>query len=243
MSGWRLTVAQTAGTSLDEWLTLHEIDAATCRHLVGSAGSTTGPKPPDAPLNLSDPWGFVIGCLRHALPEAGPVLDRAAQEVRIDLAPDKVMFPRAFTLHDDGRGLPFISCPMKGRVSDVLTLAHELGHACQALLAPQRVISPILRETAAFLAEELVISAVEDREMAGDLQSLHKDKTTRLRTRHVPALLRALDDPRHAYDYGWNYPIARDLAGRAANLGPSDFRYGILRGSFGVRDLMSRLSL
>jgi hypothetical protein len=131
-----------------DWLALHGLDVATCRaRLVQIRITAAKPAPDPATVQKA-----VFDALILALPAGQRVLDRIRTEARIDLAPDPVRFPRAFTLHDDGRGLPFVSCPLKGRISDLLLLGHEIGHACQSLASGRADLRPVQRETAAYLA-------------------------------------------------------------------------------------------
>ena len=175
----------------------------------------------------------------RALPSAAAVLARIRAEVRVDLSPDPRRFPRAFTLHDDGRGLPFISCPMKGRVSDLLLLAHELGHACQILASGRPDLPPLLRETAAYLAEEQVCAAIAEAEpeRGAVLGALHRARTARIMDREGRALARALEEPAATYTYGWNYPIARDLAARAARHLTPEAQWRVFTGAARLTEL------
>jgi hypothetical protein len=184
---------------------------------------------------------MVVGALALALPPAAEVLARIGAEAWIDLAPDPQRFPRAFTLHDDGRGLPYISCPLRGRTSDLLVLAHELGHACQILASGRSDLPPIQREAAAYLAEVLVTEAIGRTEPGSGaiLSALHRSGTDRIMRREGRALAQALGDPAAPYSYGWNYPLAREVAARAArHLGP-EARWGIYTGAMDLRQLMA----
>lgn len=200
----------TGGADMAAWLAANRLTVAQCLPLVG---------PADAPAKVADPpfdrdglWPGVAMALARALPQAGPLLARLAEGAQVDLAPDPHRFPRAFTLGDDGRGMPLISCPVRGRLSDVLRLAHEVGHACQYLAAGRADLPPILRETAALVAEGLVCRP--EALPRPDLAALTKARRQRLIARHAGPLRAALRDPAAAYDYGWNYPPAVALADR-----------------------------
>jgi hypothetical protein len=198
-----------AGATLVDWLALHGLSAAECRARL-QPDSRAHPPAPDPAFAQADVLPTVLAALRNALPDAASVLDRINNDVRIDLNPDTQRFPRAFTLHVDGRGLPFISCPLKGRCSDLLLLAHEIGHACQSLANGKTDLPPMQRETAAYLAEELVCAA-----SGLALRAVHQARTARIMARDGAVLLDALDTPNAAYHYNWSYPLARDLAARA----------------------------
>lgn len=225
------------GAAMAGWLALHGLDAAACRAVLVGAG--TAPRPsrrlPDPMLDDPAPWSGVIAALGKALPAAAGVLARIAADVRIDLAPDPRRFPRAFTLHDDGRGLPFISCPVKGRASDLLILAHELGHACQIVASGGSDLPPVLRETAAYLAEDLVLRTSG---RAAVLTPIQLARTERILARDGTVLLRALEDPGASYSYGWNYPIARLLAARAARHLSADAQWRVYTGAASLPELI-----
>jgi hypothetical protein len=203
-----------------DWLALHELSAEDCRaQLLPALRKVPHYTPEDPAFSSAELRPEVLEAMGRALPSAAAVvLARIRAEVRVNLSPDPKRFPRAFTLHDDGRGLPFISCPLKGRLSDLLSMAHELGHACQILASGRPDLTPLLRETAAYLAEVQVCAAVAEAEpdRGAVLSALHRARTARIMDREGRALFRALADPAATYAYGWNYPIARDLAARAA---------------------------
>ena len=216
-----------------DWLALHGLQRDDCRMRLAIA--TVGPMGavPDPAFPVAEGISVVLAAMEQALPSAKDILGRIRTEVRIDLAPDLQRFPRAFTLHDDGRGLPYISCPVRGRCSDLLLVAHEIGHACQLLACPTSNLPPVLRETAAYLAEELVCAS-----SGPALRSIHQARTMRIMARDGAALLRALDRPSAGYRYNWNYPIARDLAARAVRHLTPDAQWGVFAGRVGLHDLL-----
>lgn len=216
-----------------DWLALHGLDAADCRTRLLRIAPRLSRPAPDTALPEAEVLPAVLMALSSALPAARKVLERIRTELRIDLAPDLQRFPRAFTLHDDGRGLPFISCPLKGRSSDLLLLAHEIGHACQSLASGKPDLPPVQRETAAYLAEELVCAS-----SGPALRSIHRVRTARIMARDGAALLQALDAPNAAYHYGWNYPLARDLAARAAVHLTQLAQWQVFTGQIGLPQLL-----
>ena len=223
-----------------DWLALHGMGHQEC--LARLQGIRIPPqRPADDPAFPRDrALPTVLQSLLLALPGAAGMLDRIRTEVRIDLAPDPKRFPRAFTLHDDGRGLPYVCCPLKGRLSDLLVLAHEIGHACQLLASRQPDLPPLQREMAAYLAEEIIREglAVSDARQGAALDGVDKARTRRIMLRDGAALLHGLRDPVAAYGYGWNYPIARDLAARAAaHLSAAD-RWRVFAGTIGLPRLL-----
>jgi hypothetical protein len=239
-----LILAADEGGGLVPWLALHGIDAETCTRLLGAPKTGSALKAPDPPLSHIAPWPVAMASLGQALPQATDILDHIARDVRIDTMPDRQRFPRAFTLHDDGHGLPFVSCPFTGRSSDLLMAAHELGHVCQILPGQSTRghaahLPPVLRETAAFLAEELVIAATKEAALSSTLRALHGAHSARIAARHRPALLAAIADPTHPYTYGWNYPIARQLATFVAKSAPPDLQWQVMRGKLSLHDIIA----
>ena len=204
-----------------DWLALHGLSAGICLQLLAPVAAPLPRRVADPAYAGPPPWPAVLTAFAAALPQSGSSLDRIRAGVQIDFAPDLSRFPVPFTLHRGGAGLPFMSCPLEGRLSDLLVLAHELGHACQFLASGRTDLSPVQRETAACLAERLVLPGLMPIDPA--IARLQAARDARLLVRGSAILRRALDDPASPYDNAWNYPIARSLAARAAlDLPPAD---------------------
>lgn len=218
-----------------DWLAAHGLSRDQCVRLI----------PPEAALpEVDDPafdpkrlWPATALALCQVLPGLGFLFERLVQQARVDLSPDPVRFPRAFTLADAGGGVPFVSCPVQGRLSDVLRLGHEIGHAVQYLAAGTAALAPILRESAALLAE-LLLCAPEAGLPEG-LAALAERRLQEKINRHAIRLRRALDRPDAPYDYGWNYPPAGTIALRAAK--DHGLAAEILGGHVDQNDLVARL--
>lgn len=211
---------------LQDWLALHGIGAGQMRQMlrVGGLKAQGSVAPGGLVPDLARPVdvGQVAGRLARALPDLEALLERVLREVRFDLAPDRQRFPRAFTLDDDGTGRVLVSCPVTGKLSDLLMLAHEMAHACQSL-ACLRAPPPIQREMAAYVAESLLVRAcaLEGDPAAADLTRLLAARQDRM-DRDAAQLLQVLDAPSTPYAYRWNYPPAWVLAQRAIRLAPAD---------------------
>ena len=82
---------------------------------------------------------------------------KTVNRIHFDLAPraDKPERPFATATMD---GTVLVSLHYHGRPQDFLALAHETAHAVQLLHAPEGLIPPIYRETAAFLGELIVLN-------------------------------------------------------------------------------------
>jgi hypothetical protein len=186
------------------------------------------PAPVLSPVVLSAPVTpeEIAALMVGGLPALAHVVERTLDLARFELSPDPVRFPRAFTLHDDGTGRPFVSCPLDGTEGDLLRLAHEIGHACQIVGVGTGLPGPVLRETAAYVAETLVVAglrAADDR-VADALAARHARDTRDIARRHGAGLLAAIGDPAtdREYRYGWNYPVARRVALEVTARWPDD---------------------
>lgn len=211
---------------LSDWLALNGVTAGMIMPLLN--------RPVPAPgrimesIVLSEPVApaDIAARMSRALPALAPLLERTLDLARFDLAPDRKRFPRAFTLHDDGSGRPFVSCPQDGTVADLLRLAHELGHACQIVAAGSGLPGPVMREAAAYVAEGLIVAEAQGAAdpLAHALAARHAADTDRIARRDGAHLLAALRefgaDP--AYRYNWNYPVARRVALSATTVWPAE---------------------
>jgi hypothetical protein len=226
-------VTQPAQATLADWLALHAVTAAALRPFLAphpAAPPVTPAPPPFAPTPVT-----VAATLARALPPLEPTLARLLDVARFDLAPDPARFPRAFTLADDGTGRPFVSVPLDGTATDLLVLAHEIGHACQALTPGAPLLPPIQRETAALLCEHALAQA--DPRLAP-----HLARRIARMARHTPALARALDHPDAPYGYAWNYPVALTLAARATRRLTVADRTSLVTAPGPLAPLLARLS-
>lgn len=116
---------------------------------------------------------------------------------------------------DRGPDAPvLIALDWTGSPEDVICLAHEAAHAMQILLSGHDRMPPVAREVCAFLGELMVIGhargAVPDLYPA--LRDVwHRENGAYLGTDLDP-LIAGLADPRIAYHYRQNYPLARLMA-------------------------------
>ena len=133
---------------------------------------------------------------------------------RTNFSPDETRFPRAFTLHDDGSGRPYVSCPYHGTVGDLMALAHEFGHALQITASQGAFMAPVLREVCAFISELAMIAALdsEDPSCGRLARDLWNADTRKQLTVDLAVLGAAIESDTAVYTYQWNYPVARILA-------------------------------
>ncbi len=222
-----------AHATLADWLALHGVTAQALRPFL--IPPPPAPPAPAPPLPFAATPQDVAAALSRALPPLAPTLSRLLDLARFDLAPDPARFPRAFTLADDGTGRPLVSVPCDDTATDLLVLAHEIGHACQALTPGAPLLPPIQRECAALLCEHALAAAQPG------LAPLLARRLARM-GRHTAALARALDTPDTPYGYAWNYPVALTLAARATARLPAADRAALVTAPGPLGPLLTRLS-
>lgn len=127
----------------------------------------------DAPQEQAIPWGecrnMVLGAFTAFSPEMAAIAQRFFTENRIHapLAPGKR--GGAFAHPTVPSAQPFVLVNYTGRLQDVFTVAHELGHGVHQILAARQGLynsdTPlVLAETASVFAEMLVFKAQLARE-------------------------------------------------------------------------------
>lgn len=202
---------------MQDWLQLHGLTAQDCARLVsvdlpiGKAAASAAPASwPDGP----GLWSLAAAALSAQLPEMSEDIARTATQTVVNFAPDPARHPRPFAVYVAEKGKVYASCPLSGSARDVILVAHEFGHALQLHLVADKGVPPILRETCAVLAEELLLEALPD--LAPEHAGSVGVRLTAFRTRDLGPmrgdLLKALRDPSAIYKYDWNYPPARSLA-------------------------------
>lgn len=209
---------------MSDWLKLHCFDATRCSAILDRAASVAvpvsregrviGAAPLASPLTAEQAWGLAVDGMSRRSPALGRLAAVAGETARTNFEPDKARFPRAFTLHDEGTGRPYVSCPYDGRAGDLMAVAHEFGHALQIIATGGTQLSPVLREVCAFLGELSLLSALQrDRpELFPSAEAIWQLGSQKQFTSGLTKLnlaLRANDPP---YSYRWNYPVARILA-------------------------------
>lgn len=202
------------------WLALHGLTAADVVAVLDLPPRLSSPPRLHAPPRLHPPSARVPLPMPAGLEAAWPLVCRplarwlsAPAHRRLlscrPVPPPPAARGRAFTLPEGPGGLPLVAAPWSGHPRDLLRLAHEAGHAAQALQGPPGLLPPpLLREACAFLAERALVDATGDPGLA----ALWQDATARMLGPLAASLRRALGVPAAPYDYGWNYPIARQLA-------------------------------
>ena len=238
---------------MSDWLALHGLTADQCLRLLAASSRYREPQPLNraevraAPCAIppSDVWRHASRAFGMAMQPPAAIAERVLAETVTNFAPDPVRYPRAFTLHDDGKGHPYVSCAYRGQIGDFMAVAHEFGHAVQIIASGARFVAPVLRETCAFLAE-LAASDPHDSCRSGyEPQAVMawRAENRVFFGKYRRILAEALDNPEAAYTYDWNYPIARLIAIEArARFSPADL-WQLFQGTCTVTELCDQLQL
>lgn len=181
------------------------------------------------PLSAREALALVVSAVRNAFPTRHEIVDRVARTAAFDFDP----VPGASFTLDRGAGqAPLVRCPFKGSAADLMTLAHEFGHAVQLVASEGRFVPPVLREVCAFLAELFLLDEL-DRQ-----GSPHHAAATAIWRRGDARflgvggrpLLAALGDGDRAYTYRYNYPLGRIVAHRARAWLPEPLLWDLFAG-------------
>ncbi|MEM6487450.1 MAG: hypothetical protein AAF677_04140, partial [Pseudomonadota bacterium] len=212
---------------MDAWLADNRYTPAAMRRLVdavcrcrvlGEDGDAAAAAAPSG-LDAEAAWAFCGAAMADAPWSLAPAVHRAMAETVRDLSPQatgvggtggpRCVIPRA------GQG-PWLRSPYTGSVGDLLWLAHEFGHAVQAVAADGCDVPPVARETCAFLAELALLDHAAHRApaLAASLCAAWRRHAGRYYGADRIDLTAALDAAERpaAYDYRWNYPPAHLLA-------------------------------
>jgi hypothetical protein len=226
---------RSTGHRMAEWLELHDLDATRVRTILARAqrlglGAASSRRAARAslqpnPMPALRAWAVSANALARRCPPVSRAAERTHIQARTNFAPDEARFPRAFTLHDDGSGHPYVSCPYHGTVGDLMAVAHEFGHAVQLSASRGVQLPPVLREVCAFFSELALLAAlqVDDPRCFAPALRVWQADTHKQFTGDLARLETALLDETTPYSYQWNYPVARILAMEAnKGLGPEE---------------------
>ncbi|MFW5837039.1 MAG: M3 family metallopeptidase [Desulfovibrionaceae bacterium] len=168
-------------------------------------------------------WTQAVQLVLEAFDRASPGLGRAARLVldgrRVLARPHPSGAGGPFCLPADQGPAPFVRLNFRGALHDVVTLAHELGHAAHHVLsAPQGPLqdtaAPVTAETMACLAEELLHQRLQDLELPGLV--LHRLERTMTLVFRQTALLKLEAGMHQAADAGGLAPHDLDRLWRDA---------------------------
>lgn len=204
-----------------DWLATNQVDENfLLRHLTGKPFSRQAFDPESAAvgevadMSAEDAWALASQSLAAALPRLARLIRFVRNRAPKCLEPKAGKPERAFTYDHGRRQLPFVSCSYRGQASDILTVAHEFSHALQIVASANSAMPPLAREVCAFIGEHALLDWARqnaspllprlEAAWAADNQCYMGADAERLR--------KALARKSGAYDYRWNYPVARVLA-------------------------------
>jgi hypothetical protein len=154
---------------------------------------------------------------------------------------DRAQASRPFTVQTDS--YPIVVLSYRGRIVDLLTVAHEFGHAVQSLASGRGFVPPVNREICAFLSELALLKMLRS-----ELPALHRLASTAWEAgnrnylgRHGRVLALALRDPQARYHYSWNYPVARVLASQCSEHLPTGALWSIFENRISLSGIVSFL--
>ncbi len=210
-----------AGQCMADWLALHGLGAEQMRRLVAPCtgwaevrSPSRDEADPDSAHYLSPAAAWQL-CAEALAARFGsgltPAISQVHARTRLVLARLPKGGPRALTLPAEGDAPPQIICPFEGQARDMMTMAHEMGHALQSVASAGRPMPPVLREICAFAAEEALMAhlSATGATLLAPLEAALRRETRRIMKHPLTALLDALDHPEASYDYAWNYPPAK----------------------------------
>ncbi len=226
--------------TLQDWLELHGLTARQCSEILSRAKDhVIGDAPPvSRGVSAAEAWRIAAEALDAAFPgmAAQVATTRDSAVLRLDTS-----------------GIPPLTVPLRagstimmhyrGRIRDLLTLAHEFGHALQITATGGKFVAPLTREICGFLAELALLTWLRDERSAlheGALAAWRADNASYL-GRHAAALDTALRDPGSPYVYGWNYPIARVLASECSSQVPARTQWAVYEDRISVAGLATFL--
>lgn len=233
--------------SMTDWLKAHGLTVRACADLLAMQPPVPGsvaaaPAPTDWPQGPAL-WSVIASALAEAWPELAPEIAQTAAETVVNFAPDRTRHPRPFALFIEEKSMVYVSCPLSQKAEDLVRAVHEFGHALQLHCIAGRPLSPVLRETCAILAEEMLPQALARR--APEWAAAASAVLVRYRARNLGAMRRelqaALGVSETSYDYRWNYPCARILALYLLEGSSADRRRALFHGRTTVSELIEKL--
>jgi hypothetical protein len=226
-----------AHSTLRDWLELHGLTKQQCVNVLARATNyqVQHATPAQCGPPAAEAWRTAAAALEARFPE----MTAAITETR-DTTTLSLHRPGTPPLTAPFRGGAGVRMHYQGRVADMLTLAHEFGHALQITLTGGAFVNPITREICGFLAEHALLAALEN-----DRSELHEGAVAAWRAdnagylvKHGAALAKALFEPTSRYTYAWNYPVARVLAAESARHLTARFQRGIYENRVPVAGLV-----
>ncbi|BCH23180.1 hypothetical protein MesoLjLb_29650 [Mesorhizobium sp. L-8-3] len=246
-------VPTAARHDLSDWLALHDLDPSLCERLLDAAARRFAREPTDdgefasetCAFDRETAWLRAVEALCAFFPWASGTIRFAFENTSRILVKEARHRRRAVTLNDAGNGFPLILYTYRGTASDWIVIAHEFGHALQAVASEGRFVAPAIREVCAFVGEITLISHMR---ILGDDRSLRlqrawaRDDLKYLGTdrEELESVLSRPDSP---YRYSWNYPIARYLSIEICQKMAREHVWAVFEGKVQMQKILSKITI
>lgn len=241
------SIGAARGYGLHDWLDLHGLTARQCESLLHrTCISASGPSPDGrrsrtCDLSGDQAWQLAAAALLARFPQAAELIKAVGDKTVRVFHPDRARLSRPFTIQADG--CPMVVLSYRGRFVDLLTLAHEFGHAVQVVAGGHSFVPPVNREICAFVAELALLKLLE-----AEFPVLHSFALSAWEAanrnylgRDGRVLALALRDSQARYDYSWNYPVARLLASQCSEHLPNSALWSIFENRIPLSGIVSFL--
>ncbi len=232
---------------MQDWLVLHDIQADKVIDLLAT-NPNSGPQakhttPDTTHIHAQQAWALAAAALRSLWPTHSQLITDTEQHC-VTYFEQPCDAPH--TLDKGSDHYPEVYLYYHGTGSDLLTMAHEFGHALQIVANQSHFIPPVLRELAAFISELALIQYLDHQqpELAANLETAQQDDNSRYLGTDLINLQQALQQDiaqssPAPYSYCWNYPVARLLAKQLfANLDP-DSLWQIINGDWSLQQCLT----
>ena len=210
------------------WLTLNELTVQHTLDILAAILPFDGSELPkldrttSLPFNADTAWNICADAMVARYPSLAEEIEAVRAHCVRDLDPDVSNTTAPFADYCSLTGLDIVSCRYQQRPSDLLTLAHEFAHVvqnyCSRLHSSQdggSLAAPVAREACAFLGEMNLLDSLRATEspLFDVLLAAYRADDHLYFALDAADLMDSLTDTKsRAYDYRWNYPIARALA-------------------------------
>lgn len=226
---------------LSDWLELHGLTASDCQKILSQSSLTCqyGNEDGRHPCNLKAElaWEISANALQRLYPVQSGLIEETKATTILNFSPCRA---GPMTMPTDDPGSSIVVLTYTGRVQDLLTMAHEFGHALQAKVCRGKFVPPVNREICAFLSELALLDYLNAVDPC--LQSRATAAWAEANNHYVGqcghALGQALTKTSTSYRYGWNYAIARPLTSRAFASVPRRMLFGFFNNRVSLSGLV-----
>lgn len=228
-----------------DWLKVHDINTPQLQKVISFSNPTQNHATTDFKCGLSamDAWELAAAALCQAFPDRADLIHKVKSGCTLEFTPDENGNAQPFTFDRGSKEYPHVSVKYTNRVSDLICIAHEFGHAVQYWASQVKFTPPVMRELAAFVSEMALLSYLQasNHKLSQDAQMVWDGENSLYLDEDAQVLSAALPDQKSPYNYRWNYPIARVLAIALYNPQSDSQLWGVFRGQQTVSDCISSL--